>query len=308
MATIAQNDVEAVGVAMREAMLEQMLPTSALGRPRWSRSGNWSEWAGSVICPTSAITPRPRHDRSAARGDRTPIRRRCCYRRPSICGLVLADREPGRSAPAPPTRRRLVECIERRAHAKYIDASRLFLQGNPRLAPMDGRHRGLPPFDDGRTRALWRPARGILAVPDRVLRRRTERILLLVRTELPGDLLLPARPAGNTSGDAAHPDQDERLGGAALGVRLHGLQLDRSSSDERPHPVPGAGREGARRPRDARDRLRRQPEDHEHEHRHLDQARRCSCATPGVRPGDHGYGALPTTTSPTSSPSTSGRC
>ena len=73
------------------------------------------------------------------------------------------------------------------------------------------------------------------------LRHRAERVLLRVRARLPGDLVLPPRPARHDAVGSADEDQGEPRRRPAVRVRLHRLQLDLAGGEDGPDPVSGAG-------------------------------------------------------------------
>ena len=184
----------------------------------------------------------------------------------------------------------LYEYFERRAHGKHVDASRLFLYKVTRkLMGLTG-DTGAYLRDTMKAHGpLRRAARALLALPNRPLRRRADRLPVLLRAELPGDQVLPARPSGSAAGRGAAQRPDE-----PRAASCHACSASPSTSPSRP-PATARARSRCpapttrgRRPRHPRRRLRRRQED-----RRPARAR-SSSATRGAPAGAMGgYGWLP---------------
>ena len=167
MATI-ENEAERIGVAVREAMIEDVLPIvqerpAAIVGEREPVGLGWLR----DLPDFRDYTSRRREDRAAPRGDRhraAPGHRGAGEGRPA--GVLLAGRGPGLAGLVHRQRGRRDGRVLRAARVRQVHrrVAAVPLQGDARPAPLDGRHGRVPALDDRRACAVRRAARGVLAV------------------------------------------------------------------------------------------------------------------------------------------------
>ena len=212
MATIETNEAQRIGSAVREAMIEDVLPIvqerpAAVIGDREPVGMGWLRDLPDFRDYTSESAT----DRAAARGDRHRAAEGALARaregRPPA--VLLAGRGPGPAGLVHGERGRRARRVLRTARARQAHrrVAALPLQGDARPAPLDGRHRRVPALDDGRARAVRRPAGGVLAVQRHRVRHRAQRVVLRVRARTSARSRTSASTGRNDAVGA--PDEDQ---------------------------------------------------------------------------------------------------